>query len=354
MLTRLIYKHAAAARACAALVLACCAFTSLPAAPVNAASRAGAQPPREQRVAKPKRASLEYRLSWGLSSIKADRAYTRGFNGSGMIVAMIDAGMTRDAMGLFAHVSPASIDLIDRRTAHVDASHARQTAAMLAAPLDGEGTLGVAYGASLLSIRIDADGSCAQECFARSADLARGIDYALANGAKIIAVPMVGPRRLKGVEPALERAAAAGALIVAAAGNDGADEASWPARYAADPRFRDAILVVGASTIAGQAATWTNRAGTAADRYLMAPGEKLLVDCDSRTCHLVSGTSFAVPYVAGALSLLMDAQETLSAQDAGKILLASASDRGLDGPDPVTGRGLLDVRRALRSVDQRT
>ncbi|VWX54004.1 hypothetical protein NOVOSPHI9U_560018 [Novosphingobium sp. 9U] len=35
-----------------------------------------------------------------------------------MTVAIIDAGMTREAMGLFAHVSPASIDLIKKRAAH--------------------------------------------------------------------------------------------------------------------------------------------------------------------------------------------------------------------------------------------
>jgi subtilisin family serine protease len=336
------------------LALACSAFVSLPSGPAAAASRPGVRPPEAQRIARPSRSSLEYRLSWGISSVKADRAYTHGVDGSGMTVAMIDAGMTREAMGLFAHVSPASIDLIAKRATHADGNHARQTAAVLAAPLDGEGTLGVAYGATLLSIRIDADGSCAQECFAYAADLARGIDYALDKGARIIAVPMVGSRRLTGVEPALERAAAAGALIVAAAGNDGATEASWPARYAADPRFHDSILVVGASTIGGQAANWTNRAGTAADRYLMAPGENLLVDCGIRTCQLVSGTSFSVPYVAGALSLVMDAKPGLSAQEAAKVLLTSASDRQEAGVDPVTGRGLLDVRRALKMIEQRS
>lgn len=354
MLTRSTFSRTTFARACAAATLACCTLLSPLPAPAGAASRHGIGSSTEQRVARPKRSSLEYRLSWGLASIKADRAYTRGIDGSGTTVAMIDAGMTRDAMGLFTHVSPASIDLIDKRAAHADGSHARQTAAVLAAPLDGQGTLGVAYGASLLSIRIDADGSCLQECFAYSTDLARGIDYALANGAKIIAVPMVSARRLKGVEPALERAVAAGALIVAAAGNDGATEASWPARYATDARFHDAIVVVGASTIAGQAANWTNQAGSAADRYVIAPGENLLVDCDSQTCQRVSGTSFAVPYVAGALTLVMAARPGLSAREAARILLASAADRGDRGPDAVTGQGLLDVRQALRATDQRS
>jgi subtilisin family serine protease len=321
-------------------------------APAPGLAQAGAtsRQPKAQRIARPKRSSLEYRLSWGLTSIKADRAYTRGIDGRGVTVAMIDAGMTLDAMRLFTHVSPAGVDLVEKRVIRADGSHARQTATVLAAPLDEKGTLGVAYGANLLSIRIDADGSCARECYAHGRDLARGIDYALAAGARVIAVPLVGSRPLESVEPALERAAAAGALIVAAAGNEGAQEASWPARYAADPRFRDTILVVGASTITGEAAKWTNRAGSAAARYLMAPGENLLVDCDAHYCRLVSGTSYAVPYVAGAVSLVMAARPDLSAQDAAEVLLTAASDRTMAGVDDHTGRGLLNVQRAFKEL----
>jgi subtilisin family serine protease len=354
VLHQILGKHAHAVRAWGCAAISACTLLASLSHPALAAGRSLDGPPAAQRIAKPKRSSLEYRLSWGLASIKADRAYNRGFDGSGVTVAMIDAGMTPDAMKLFTQGSPSSVDLIDKRAARANASHARQTAGLLAAPLDGEGTLGVAYGANLLSIRIDADGSCALECFAYAGDLARGIDYALAHGAKVIAVPMVGTRRLKGIEPALERAAAAGALIVAAAGNDGASEASWPARYAMDPRFRDAILVVGASTIKGNAASWTNRAGETAARYIMAPGENLLVDCDSRYCRLVSGTSYSVPYVAGAVSLVMTANRNLTAQDAAEVLLATASDRAAPGADAATGRGLLNVRRAMEMVERGT
>lgn len=337
-----------AAGAALCLALSPLSLFPLASAPAAAAARSGDRAPETQRISRPDRRSLEYRLSWGLASIKADRAYRRGLDGRGVTVAMIDAGMTPDALKLFAHLSPSSTDLIARQNAVSEDSHARQTATLLSAPLDGEGTLGVAYGADLLSVRIDADGSCVQQCFAYADDLARGIDYAVANGAKVIAIPMVGTKRLKRAEPAIARAAAAGALIVAAAGNDGGPEASWPARYATDPRLRDAVVVVGASTMAGEPAKWSNKAGSAADRYILAPGENLLVDCDRRTCRLVSGTSYSVPYVAGAISLVMTANPALSAQQAAKILLASASDRAQSGVDATAGRGLLDVRRALQ------
>lgn len=322
------------------------------AAPVGASTRgAESRPPASRRIAKPKKRSLEYRLSWGLASIRADRAYASGVDGTGITVAMIDAGGAVERIGLFTDISPASTDLVKaRKTREGDESHARQTATLLAARLDGEGTLGAAYGARLLSVRIDADGSCRTNCFAYGADLARGIDYAVAQGARIIGVPLVGQHRLPSVEPALYRAAEAGAVIVMAAGNDGAGEVSWPARYAADPRLRNAMLIVGASTIAGEAAIWSNRAGSVADRYLVAPGENLLVDCGEETCNLVSGTSFSVPFVAGALSLVMARRPDLTAQQAARVLLSSASDLGVRGRDAETGAGLLNVAEAMRAA----
>lgn len=305
---------------------------------------------KERRIAKPRRSSLEYRLSWGLASIKADRAYAQGLDGSGVTVAMIDMGLDRPGLEMFGSVSPASTDLIRGRVVHDVSDHGRQTAALLAAALDGRGTVGVAYGAKLLSIRVDAAGSCATECFAFAGDLARGIDYALANGARVIGLPMVGPRRLHAIEPALERAVRQGVVIVTAAGNDGSAEPAWPARYAADPRFRDAIVIAGASTIAGKLATWSNKAGPLGDRYLAAPGENLLVDCGTRTCRLVSGTSYSVSYVAGALSLVMAGRTDFNAQQAASVLLRSTAELGARGTDLVAGRGLLDVSRAMKAA----
>ena len=63
--------------------------------------------------------------------------------------------------------------------------------------------------ALILSIRADIDGSCAKQCAVFGKDLSRGIDYAVAHGARIIGVPLVGPHSLPTVEAALTRAVAA-------------------------------------------------------------------------------------------------------------------------------------------------
>src|SRR5690349_12493825 len=54
---------------------------------------AATAPKKMKRVERPKLTSTEYRLSWGLQSIEADRAYARGITGAGVTVAMIDTGV---------------------------------------------------------------------------------------------------------------------------------------------------------------------------------------------------------------------------------------------------------------------
>jgi subtilisin family serine protease len=296
---------------------------------------------------------MEYRLSWGVGASGADRAYREGATGSGIVVAMIDTGVDAASANLFRHLSPASIDLIpDRRADTGDRRHGVQTASLLAAQLDGEGTLGMAYDATLLSIRADRDGSCLRTCAFDPDVLARAIDYAIDHGASVIGMPIASRRPIPAVEQGLDRAAASGVVIVAAAGNDGGDEPVWPARYAADPRFAASMIVAGATTLRGGLASWSNKAGMAQDRYVAAPGEHVLVDCGRKVCSFASGTSYSVAYAAGALALLRSRNPGLSGSQAATALLLNTKDLAQRGADRVTGRGRLDVGRALRAVDR--
>jgi subtilisin family serine protease len=307
--------------------------------------------PAAKRV--PRRTSMEYRLSLGLQAINAHRAYAKGTTGQGVVVAMIDTGVSSAAADLASNLSRHSTDLVQRRAAGASLDrHGNETAQVVAASLDGVGTVGVAYGATFLAIRVDLEGSCPTRCAARGADVARGIDYALAHGAKVIGVPLIGPRRLPSLEAALGRAAAAGAVVVAAAGNDGGGEPSWPARYASDPRFMNAMMVAGASTYKGQLAPWSSKAGVTQARYIAAPGHNVVVNCNTKFCNLVSGTSYSVSYVVGAIALILERHPRLDAQGAAAVLLSGARDIGRSGTDAKSGRGVLDVARALRVADQ--
>jgi subtilisin family serine protease len=309
--------------------------------------------PRVRRIPRP--TSDELARSWGVQAVGADSAYRLGATGKGVTIALIDTGVPAGATDVT--LSKASIDLIKDRPAPSPAfnrAHAQSVAGPLVSILNGKGTLGVAYDATLLSIRADMEGACESQCAFRTADVARGIDYALAHRARVIVLALVSPTPGRPLSPvferALQRAADAGAIVVIAAGNTADANPAWPARYAADPKFRGQVIAVGATERAGDLAPWSVRAGAARDAFLAAPGAEIITDCGPKYCYLVSGTSFSAPYVAGAAALLMDAYPTLSGQEVADLLLRHARDLGEPGSDPVYGRGVLDVAAAFRAA----
>jgi subtilisin family serine protease len=306
-----------------------------------------------RREGPPRPGSVEYRLSWGVEASRARRAYSKGATGRGIIVAMIDTGLDAASAKLFGDLSPASIDLVaNREEDDGDHEHGTQTASLLAGRVDGAGTFGIAYDATLLSIRADRDGSCRKTCAFDPDVLARAIDYAVDHGARVIGMPMASRRPIPQIEPALARAVAHGVVIVAAAGNDGSDQPHWPGRYASAARFKETMIVAGATDRRGLLTGWSNKAGVAYDRYIAAPGEQVVVNCGTRFCRLTSGTSYSVAYAAGAAALLLSRDPELSGAQVTAALLRSARDLGGRGADARTGRGLLDVRRALQTVDR--
>jgi subtilisin family serine protease len=291
-----------------------------------------------------------YRLSWGVRAIGADRLHAMGFTGKGVTVAVIDSGLGHDAAGLAKNLSNASIDIIPARKAGSEGDrHAVYVAETLVGSPEGEGAVGVAFDSTVLSIRADNDGACDKECSFSSLNLAKALEYALQNKARIIDLSLAGNHRLGDhFEKALAHAAKMGAVVIIAAGNEGKQEPEWPARYAADPRFAGSIVAVGAANKQGELAPFSDRAGTAQSNYIVAPGQKVVTDCDPDTCAIVSGTSFAAPHVAGALALLMQAFPDLGGREALSLLLKAADTASGPTGDTTYGRGRLDVWKAYQ------
>lgn len=299
---------------------------------------------------RPNPADRAYRLSWGVRAIGADRLHSLGFTGKGVTVAVIDSGLGRDAAGLARNLSNASIDIIPARKSGSEGDrHAVYVAETLVGSPDREGAVGVAYDSTVLSIRADNDGACDKECSFSSLNLAKALEYALQNKARVIDLSLAGSHRLGDhFEKALAHAAKLGAVVIIAAGNEGKQEPEWPARYAADPRFSGSVVAVGAVNKQGEMASFSDRAGAAHGAYIVAPGQKVVTDCDPDTCAIVSGTSFAAPHVAGALALLMQAFPELNSRQALDLLLRSADTASGPDGDTVYGRGRLDVWRAYQ------
>jgi len=195
---------------------------------------------------------------------------------------------------------------------------------------------GVASAANILSIRITgADGT------SDSFTLAQGILAAVDAGARIINISMgayASPPVLTG---AIDYAYARGAVIVAAAGNDGAAQLTWPA---ADPR----VVSVGAVDALEQQVSFSN---AGAQLKITAPGYGVDTAWLNGQRVSMDGTSASAPLVAGAIAAVMSTTPGLTAPQAWSVLQQYASDGGPPGPDPAYGNGILNLGWAMNRND---
>jgi hypothetical protein len=217
-------------------------------------------------------------------------------------------------------------------------AHGTEVASVAAGRADGQGVIGVAPGAPLLSF-----GYKTLSC----AEVSDGV-LALADaGAKVINLSFEATKNCSALRLAVAAAYGEGAVVVASSGNDrlAQDPVVYPAAY---PH----VLTVGALDLGLQPAGFS---GSASAVDLVAPGESIPValppalDGDGTADGLtrVDGTSIAAPMVSGAASWLIAARPGLVASQYADLLRAGAKDVGAAGWDDRTGFGLVDLAAAL-------
>ena len=229
------------------------------------------------------------------------------------------------------------IDFVDNDGAPQDANgHGTHVAGIVGARGgNGVGGAGVAWDVRLMAVRVlDANAQ------GTTTNVARGIRYAVDNGARIVNLSLAGPTPTPDLEAAVQYASSRGVLIVVAAGNDGADLASAPTFPAAYGEAN--VIGVAATTRAGGLSSVSDY-GPGAD--IAAPGEEILSTALGGGYEWRTGTSMAAPEVTGALALLAAKRPDLDGPGLENALLAGTRRTGL----PVA-TGALDVGAALRGV----
>lgn len=315
----------------------------------------------------------EVRRSDGPQYHGAVTAWQNGTTGQGQTIAIIDTGIDRDSPEFAGRISPASRDLAGNASFEAEDDHGTNVALIAAAALDGQGVVGIAHRATIMALRADRPGSCATQtdenldgCEFFDTDIARGVDAAVAAGARVVNISLGGGMPTGSLRSAVARAAQAGVVIVVAAGNDGGStdtdvNAGEPDPFAAGLLAAGGgnVIIVGSVNENGGFSPFSNRAGSQAAAFLSARGEavccvyengqlKIGTEPDgSRFVTLFSGTSFATPQVSGAVALLAQAFPNLTGAQIVRILLDTARDAGDVGQDATYGRGILDIARAL-------
>lgn len=296
--------------------------------------------------------TLEFQNNYGLGLINAIPAYEAGGTGQGMAVAVIDTGIDTDHPDLIANTSPFSTDVVARDGLGLEDrdGHGTLVAGVIAAERNGVGMHGVAFDSQIMAIRADDDASCEEACEFFDRDIAAGIDHAVASGAKVINLSLGGDGFGFFTRDAMQRAVAAGILVVIAAGNDGESQPDGFAQLALEPGIQGGALIVGATDRSMDRASFSNAAGGAASVFLVAPGVSILSTDVGGGLGRASGTSFSAPHVAGAAAVLFDLFPNLTGAEVAAILLETALDLGVTGVDAIFGAGLVDLGAAIEPI----
>lgn len=252
--------------------------------------------------------------------------------GRGVTIAVIDSGVAADAT--FGQGRVRALDIGLGVSAGAGEGHGTAVASLAAgAAADAPG---VAPMADVLSIRVT-DTSGASDMFT----IAQAIVAAVDNGAQVVNVSLGGYGGGAALTRAIEYAVANGAVVVAAAGNDQASRLVWPAANVN-------VVSVGATDAVQEQVVFSNSGW---QLQITAPGYVVRAAWTDGERIDFTGTSASSPVVAGAIAAVMSVNPGMSAQEAWAVLQAHADDAGAPGRDDDYGAGVIDLGWAMERSD---
>lgn len=301
--------------------------------------------------------------SWSNNLVNAPEVWAQGYTGRNVVVAVVDTGVDYTHSDLDANIwrntrEIAGNGIDDDGNGFVDDvrgwnfangnnnpmdvnGHGTHVAGTIAAENNGTGITGVAYNAQIMPVKVLGDDGSGTNL-----SVARGIRYAADNGANVINLSLGGGYS-SDIESAIAHAVSRGAIVVMAAGNEGAARPSNPASLAIQYG-----VSVGAIDSSGNLASFSNRAGTDSRmRHVVAPGVNILSTRPGGRYQSLNGTSMATPHVAGVVALMRQANPNLTDAQVRQILTSSAirASSSLSSPvDPASLTLTLVPRRSRR------
>ncbi len=219
--------------------------------------------------------------------------------------------------------------------------HGTAVAGVIAMQDNDTGYVGVAPGAKIMALKAFPDG-----VIESSTDrIVLAIDYAIDNGADIINLSFAAEESDPLFEEAIDRAHAAGILVVGAGGNLRDGDPDFDPKY---PAIYQNVIGVGA---VDQNNNITERSNTGDHIDLVAPGslvvttvpESFVTDPSLTPYARGNGTSIATPHVAAIAALLLGDDDSLTPDQLKVKLIAGAIDLGAEGKDDEYGYGLADA-----------
>jgi subtilisin family serine protease len=328
----------------------------------------------------------------GKKQVKASDAYSRGWTGKGVTVAVADTGYDTDHSEFTGQIVATK----DYTGTGMNDQHGHGTHVLgsVVAKKDGSGTHGVAFDSKAVVIKITnsnyANTSLAADGFSWAADQGASVGNISANSNYDVyfrnSLEQLSDGSYKSTDdrydysagqfynlqtPTEWKAATDKDLIVVnSAGNQGLSVAANPGYFATavdsngDLVLGGKMLIVGAVDQNNNIASWSNKAGhicrvivdnsctdtyKVSDFYILAPGWTYSTKNDG-TYGTMAGTSMAAPYVTGGVALIRQMWPYMEGDNVVTLLTSTANKDIPNYNVNIHGSGIMDLEKATRPV----
>jgi subtilisin family serine protease len=270
--------------------------------------------------------------------------------GKGITIAVIDTGVDGTVSDLAGAVT-GGIDYSGDGAANgekpvgdaTERSHGTMVASLAAGrgTSGGAGLIGVAPQANILSISI----GFGTEATNSDEQIAEAVTWAVNHGANIINMSLTRNTLAwpESWDKAFLYAMQHNVVIVAAAGNRGSGTSEVGA-----PATMPGVLTVAGVDRNEKASVDASAQGITIG--VSAPSEQLLGAVPGGGYVQWEGTSGATPIVAGVVALVMASHPGITGANAIERVIATATDAGVKGVDPIYGYGLINAAAAVRNT----
>lgn len=209
---------------------------------------------------------------------------------------------------------------------------------------NGLGVVGVSHQVKIMALRfLNSDG------VGVVSDAIKGLNYSMGKGVYMTNNSWGGTGMSESLRLAIEQAAEANQLFIAAAGNNGLDNdviPNYPSSFDSDN-----IIAVAAINANNELAGFSNYGATSVD--VAAPGVAIFSTLPDNSYGGANGTSMACPHVSGAAVLLWS-QDLNASYTKVKEAILNSTDAAGSLSDVVATSGRLNVYQALMAMQECT